>query len=264
MSPIQQSTKDSMKKKLIFALALLPLLGAAALKAEGHSALYLLGGIDGKMLTNQDANNYFNLDNGQLGPQGYGSPVAHLGFQFERWFAIEASADLGPVRTNDVSYQNGILGTTRHIVTRWALSTYSITPGVTWVGRGFVNMLGLRIGQANLSGHVQDDAYGSTGSYDQEAQAYDGGVVFRSSQIMAGHVSIGLEFGYDWTMFNNISNKNGSGSYGPAHSPERNVSGSGHNGDQTTLDFSGGHVALTLGLWSNAPGEDAVVANPAP
>jgi hypothetical protein len=51
-------------------------------------------------------------------------------------------------------------------------------------------------------------------------------------------------------MFRDIKNKNGQGTYDPVHSPERNVSNSAHNGDQTTLDFSGGHVALVMGLWS--------------
>lgn len=241
-----------MKKFLLSGLLIAASWTTASLHAD-NVALYLLGGLDGKMITNQDANNYFNLEGQQLGPMGIASPVVHLGIQFARWMALEASADFGPVRNQDVTYQNGALGTTRRVTTKWALTTYSVTPGITWVGAGFVNMLGLRLGQANLAGHVDDNAYGSTGSYDQEAQAYDAGLLFRSSQIMLGHLSLGLEFGYDWTMFKDIKNKNGQGSYDPAHSPERNVSTFGHNGDQTTLDFSGGHLAIVVGLWSAAP-----------
>ncbi len=114
-------------------------------------------------------------------------------------------------------------------------------------------MLGVRVGQANLAGHVEDDAYGTTGSYDQAAQTTDIGVLFRSSQIVFDHLSIGIELGYDWTQFKDITDKNGTGAYNPPQSPEQNVSDIGHNGDQTTLDFSGGHVALVIGLWSNAP-----------
>jgi hypothetical protein len=239
-----------MQKVSIAALVLAASLTGNGLRAESDSAVYLLAGLDGKMLTNQDANNYFNLDGPQIGPQGYPSPVVHLGLQLMRYLALEASADFGPVRNNDVVYQNFGF-TTRRVTTRWGVTTYSITPAVTWAGAGFVSMLGLRLGVASLAGHVDDNAYGATGSYDQQAKTYDAGLLFRSSQIFVGHVSLGLELGYDWTMFKDITNTNGKGSYDPVHSPERNVSNSGHNGDQTTLDFSGGHLALVMGLWSN-------------
>ena len=224
-----------------------------ALHADGDSALYLLAGLDGKILTNQDANNYFNLPAGQLGPQGIPSGVVHAGFQFKQWLALEASANFGPNRSNSVDYHNGIFGTTRQVTTRWGLTTYSVTPALTWAGMGFVNFLGLRLGLANLSGHVDDNAYGFNGSYDQSAQTYDVGLLFRSSQIYVSHVSLGLELGYDYTMFNDIKNTNGTGTYATPHSPERNVSNVAHNGDQTSLDFSGGHVALVIGLWTNSP-----------
>ena len=242
-------------KPIKFALLILIaacLLHPGRAAAEENNAIYLLAGLDGKMLTNQDANNYFNLPGGQLGPQGYPSFIGHLGFQFRRWVALEASANLGPVRQNDITYNNGFFNT-RHIVTSWTVNTYSLTPAITWAGDGWVNLLGVRLGQANLVGKVNDDAFGINGSYDQSAQTYDIGVVLRSSMIAVDHISIGLEAGYDWTMFNNITNKNGQGSYDPVHSPERNVSGVGHGGDQTTLDFSGGHVAVVIGLWSNPP-----------
>lgn len=241
-----------MKKTMLLTL----LLGALALKgtlpAETHNAIYLLGAFDGKMLTNQDANNYFNLPGGQLGPQGYPSFHGHLGFQFQRWMALEASAQFGPVRKHDIFYENGPF-TTRHVTTQWSLTTYSLTPGVTWAGEGWLSFLGVRVGQANLAGRVDDDAFGTSGGYDQSAQTYDVGVVLRTQAIFIDHISLGLELGYDWTMFNNITNKNGEGTYNPAHSPERNISTLGHNGDQTTLDFSGGHIALVIGLWSNPP-----------
>jgi hypothetical protein len=240
-----------MKKIVMAALLLTAPLAAGWLHAD--PAVYLLGGIDGKVLTNQDADNYFNLPGGQLGPKGYGGGVVHLGVQFSRWMALEASINAGPVRDNDVTYENGFFGTTRHVTARWALTTYSITPAITWAGPHHVNMLGLRLGQAVMAGHVNDTAYGADGSYDQEARAFDGGLIFRSSQIMLGHLSLGFEFGYDWTMFKNIQNSNGTGAYSSVASPERNISDIGHNGDQTTLDFSGGHVAIVLGLWSNAP-----------
>lgn len=243
-------------KNLTFpVLTLLALLGAGALRAESSSAIYLLGGIDGKMLTNQDANNYFNLD-GELGPRGLPSPVVHLGFQFMRFLSLEASVSMGPTRDNTATYENGILGTTRKVTTRWGLTTFSFTPGVTFAGAGFLNMLGLRVGQANLNGRVDDEAYGLSGSYDQSAQAFDLGVIFRSSRIMMGHFSAGIEVGYDWTVFKEIKNSNGSGTYATPHSPERNVSTIGHNGDQTELDFSGAHVAFVIGLWSNAVVKD--------
>ncbi len=49
-------------------------------------------------------------------------------------------------------------------------------------------------------------------------------------------------------MFKDISDSNGTGTYNPPQSPEQNVSNVGHNGDQTTLDFFGGHVAMVIGL----------------
>ena len=240
-----------MKKTWIAALLLASLAALLPQEAKAFGALYLLGGLDGKMLTNQDANNYFNLPGGQLGPMGLPSGVVHLGLQMGV-LSIEASLNQGPGRENSVTYQNfGV--TTRSIKTRWSVSTLSVTPGLSWITPGGVSMLGLRVGEASLSGHVDDNAYGSAGAYDSEAKALDGGILFRSSAIMAGHLSVGLEFGYDWTMFKDISNKNGSGSYATPHSPERNVSNTGHNGDPTVLDFSGAHVALVVGLWSALP-----------
>jgi hypothetical protein len=239
-----------MKKTLISALFLVACLAAPGLEADSGSAVYLLAGLDGKMLTNQDANNYFNLSGQQLGAQGYPSPVVHLGVRMLDFLAVELSANFGPNRNNDVVYEN-FASTTRRVTTHWGLTTYSITPGFTWAGGGFISMLGLRVGQAVLNGHVDDNAYGQTGSYDQEAQTYDAGLIFRSSQMIVNHVSLGLELGYDWTMFKDIKNKNGKGTYDPVHSPERNVSNFAHNGDQTTLDFSGGHLAIVMGLWSN-------------
>jgi len=239
------------KKTVFSALLLAGLLAGPRLQAE--PSLYLMGGVDEKVLANQDANNYFNLPSGQLGPQAYPSGVVHLGMQFSRWMALEASINAGPVRDNDVTYENSFFGTTRHVTTHWALTTYSVTPAITWAGPRYVNLLGLRLGQANLAGHVDDSAYGADGSYDQQARAFDAGVIFRTSQIMLGHLSLGFELGYDWTQFKDIQNSNGHGAYSSVGSPEHNVSDNGHNGDQTTIDFSGGHVAVVLGLWSNAP-----------
>lgn len=239
-----------MKKTLLPAL-LIAFFTAALPRLAGASGLYVLGGLDGKMLTNQDADNYFNLPGGQLGPLGLPSGVLHVGLALGV-LSLEASLNQGPVRENTVNYDN-FGTTTRTIKTRWAVSTLSITPGLSWTSPGSLSMLGVRIGQASLTGHVEDDAFGANGSYDSEAKAMDGGVIFRSAGVIAGHLCLGLEFGYDWTMFKDITNKNGTGSYDPPHSPERNVSNVGHGGDQTTLDFSGGHVALIIGLWSGFP-----------
>jgi hypothetical protein len=224
--------------------------GFAAAAASAAPALYLVGGIDGKMLTNTDANNYFNVKD-ELGPQGYGSAVGHLGLQFSRYFSVEASVNGGLDRTNDLTYYN-FGAPTRHVTTNWKLMTYSVTPGLTWGNQNLVNMLGLRFGQANLTGHIEDDAYGMNGAYDQNAQTMDYGIIFRSSTLVADHFSVGLELGYDWTVFNNIATSNGVGAYQSPQSPDQNISTFGHGGDRTTLDFSGGHVAIVVGLWSGA------------
>jgi hypothetical protein len=86
------------------------------------------------------------------------------------------------------------------------------------------------------------------------AQAFDLGVVLRSSVIASRHLSVGVELGYDWTVFNSLSTSNGQGAYDPPPNPDRDVSGNGHNGDQAHLDFSGPHVALVIGLWTGMPG----------
>ncbi len=72
-----------MKNLPFAALCLSAVLAGAGLHAD-ESAIYLLGGIDGKMLTNQDANNYFDLDGQQLVPEGYPGGVIHLGLQLQR------------------------------------------------------------------------------------------------------------------------------------------------------------------------------------
>jgi hypothetical protein len=241
-----------MNKLMILLLCMGAAFTGSGLKAESSNAIYLLAGLDGKMLTNQDANNYYNL-NGQLGPRGYSSGVLHLGFQFKRWMALEASANFGLNREYDVTYENGLLGATRRVTSKWSTTTYSIMPAITWANADYVNVLGVRAGLANLTGHIDDSTYGFSGSYDQEAKTYDVGVLFRTSWIAVGHVSLGLELGYDWTMFRDIKNKNGSGTYETPRPTENNISTFAHNGDPTVLDFSGAHVAIVLGLWSNPP-----------
>lgn len=241
-----------MKKGLILGTILWGTLGAGSLYAQPEGAVYFMGAMNGRYLANQDANTYFNLDN-QIGPKGYPSYSGHLGLQLGSWIAFEASAEVGPVREFEARYDQGIFGE-RVVRTRWETRTFSITPAVTWVGHDFVNMAGIRVGLANLAGHVTDDTSSSRGSYDQEAQTYDLGLVLRTSVIASQHFSAGLELGYDWTVFHNIANRNGQGSYDPPHSPEQNVSSSGHNGAQSSLDFSGPHVALVIGLWTGTPG----------
>jgi hypothetical protein len=109
------------------------------------------------------------------------------------------------------------------------------------------------MGAAVLNGHVVDNAYGVDGAYDEAASALDFGVIFRSSRMVAGPVSLGIEIGYDWTRFTNITTENGTGFYSSVSSPERNISAIGHHGNVTALDFSGGHIAIVMGLWSNPP-----------
>jgi hypothetical protein len=244
-----------MQKKIFSSLLLAAgLLIPLAARAYTGPAVYLLGGADAKMLTNTDVNNYFNVS-GVIGPQGHPSQVYHLGVQLTPFLAIEGSLNNGLVREYDMMYENGPF-TTRHVHTRWSTSTFSVTPAITFAGPGYVHLLGLRVGQAVLKGHVQDDAFGTTGSYDSDSTIIDYGLLFRTSCILANHFSVGLELGYDLTRFTNVSNGNGTGTYGTPHSPERNITTTGHNGDQTTLDFSGGHVAVLIGLWSGAPVSD--------
>jgi hypothetical protein len=237
-------------KNLLFAAAFC---GAglldAHLCAEEASSFYLLGGLDGKLLADHDTNTYFNVSD-SFKPQGYPSGVVHLGYQYEKWLALEASADLGLSRTYSVSYASGLLGTTRNVSAQWGLSTYSLTPAFTWAGRGYAHLLGLRLGVASLNGHVDDDADGVPGSYDERSSAFDFGVLFRSSRMVSGPFSLGFELGYDWTRFSDVSTANGTGAYRSVSSPERNISAIGHRGNVTALDFSGAHIAIVLGLWS--------------
>ncbi|HTA17058.1 MAG TPA: hypothetical protein VK786_04865, partial [bacterium] len=131
---------------MLFTTLILALcLAGTALRAdtESTSALYLLGGVDGKLLTNTDADNYFGVPADLLGPKGYDSPVVHLGLQIERWMAVELSGNFGPDRYNQVSYSSDGGLETRQVTTQWNLDTYSITPALTWAGPGFVNFLGL-------------------------------------------------------------------------------------------------------------------------
>jgi hypothetical protein len=248
---------------LLAALLLLSPSARAEQDAQrSSSAVYLLGTGGGQWLSSDDANRYFNSP-GHFGSQVLPAWSARLGFQFARWFSIEADAQFGPQRDYDITYNNGLFNT-RRIVTRWTLNSYSLIPAISFskanMAGACVSSLGLRVGQANLRGHVDDEAFGVSGAYDSEAQAFDYGVVLRFSQIFVEHLSIGLELGYDWTRFTDISNKNGSGSYGSPHSPERDVSGIGHGGAQTTLDFSGPRLSLVIGLWSNPPAREGAQA----
>lgn len=228
------------------------LFAVSDLSAGAHSAFYLLGGLDAKVLSNQDANDYFNLPAGQIAPAASPSAVIRLGAQLHRLLALEIGLDLGPSRQYEAQYHNfGV--NTRRVSTRWSKTTLSIMPALTWSSPERVQLLGLRIGQSRLAGHTDDWAYGVDGAYDSEAETLDAGILFRSTWIFVSRFSMGLELGYDWTQFRDIKNKDGSGSYGSVHSPERNVSSLGHAGAASVLDYSGGHVAVVFGLWSNAP-----------
>ena len=252
-----------MKRILILPL-MLALAGAGRLAASPIDSLYLLGGFDEQMLAGQYANDYFNLNSGQLGSLGVVSGVLHGGLQLGRFASVELSADWGKIRNNDVSYHNGPLGMTRQIQTQWSVATYSVTPAFTFAAPGWVGSLGLRMGLALLGGRVVDNAYGVDGAYDQNAMTPDIGIVLRGSRIFAGHFSLSLEAGYDRTVFGSITDTNGTGSYQGVGSPEHNVSTIGHNGDQSSLDYSGPHIAILIGLWSSAPGPDAAEPDKAP
>lgn len=239
-----------MRKNLIAPLFVAACLAGAGLHADTDSAVYLLAAGDAKLLTNSDANNYFATKPGQIAAQGYGDGDVRLGLQFGRWAALEASFNMGPFRNyqvvNYASANNAF--TSSNVTTNWTLYTYSLTPGVTWAGPGFVNFLGIRFGVANLGGHVNDVSGGADGSYDQYATTPDIGVLFRTSSIFVDHISVGLELGYDYTYFNTVNNDRGTGTY-------TGITGASHNanGSATQLNFSGPHIGIVLGLWSNAP-----------
>jgi hypothetical protein len=245
-----------MKKKLIGAFLFAACLAGAGLHAEeANNALYLLAGGDAVLLTNTDANNYFDTKSGQIGTQGYGDGVLHLGFQFGRWAALEASFNAGPFRNYEVvnyaSSNNSFHAS--QVKTNWTLYTYSITPAITWACPGLVNFLGLRLGVSQMVGQVNSVQDGFDGSYDQEATTPDIGVLLRSSAIFAHHVSIGFEMGYDYIVFNDVNNSNSSGTYSGMNGTSHNTTASGQPGAQTSLNFSGPHIAITLGLWSDEP-----------
>jgi len=242
-----------MKLKLIAPMLLAACLAAAGLGAGTDNPLYLMVGADEKLLGNQDANDYFNLNGGQLGSVAILSGVIHAGLQVGRFASLEVSVNLGDARNNDVTYTNGVLGTTREVQTQWNMTTYSVTPALTFAWPGWVDSAGLRLGFAVLGGHVVDNAYGQDGSYDQSAMTPDIGLLFRTSTIFLRHFSVGLELGYDHTFFSSIQDANGTGTYSNVGNPEHNVSSVGHNGSQTSLDFSGPHMAVLVGLWGAPP-----------
>lgn len=217
-----------MIKTLIAGILFASCLAGASLSAENTGALYVMAGPDYKVLTNQNTNGYFNQGT-PSSVQGYPNGVVHLGLQIERWAALEASADFGPYQNYNVNYDNGVLSG-QQVNTHWGVSTYSLMPAVTWCGLGWVNLLGFRVGLANL--YNQTNSSLAAASYTQQAQTLDYGLLFRTTYIVMDHISVGLELGYDWTKFNNV----------------RDVSG-----NASGLDYSGYHAALVFGLWSNPP-----------
>lgn len=227
----------------------------AGLDREGgvqdNNVVYLLGSVGGTLLPNQDFNDYFG-ENGAVSPQLYGDGALSLGLQHRGWCALELGVDFGPGRYASVINDGGA---GRDIAVSWALTTFSVMPALTWRGPGSTALLGLRLGDAYLSGHVDDNGAGADGGYDQTAQAFDLGLLLRGTWFWGDHLSTGVELGYSWTRFTTVTNTNGSGSYAGVQSPERDVHGPGHNGDQTALDFSGFRLALVLGLWSDPPTE---------
>jgi hypothetical protein len=198
------------------------------------SALYLLGHYGAKFINNADANSYFG--NGGFNNQAYQVYGGHLGFQFNRLVALEASVDVGPFRNFNALYTAGpVTGT---VQTDWNLLTYSLTPALTWAGTtrhnaSYVHFLGLRLGLAALRNNITDTRPGVPGGISNDQQAFDFGVLLRTSFIAADHFSVGVEGGYDWTRFNNATAPGGS--------------------NTANLDFSGPHVDVVLGLWSNPP-----------
>ncbi|HTB22944.1 MAG TPA: hypothetical protein VK914_09580 [bacterium] len=249
-------------KNLIGAFLLTACLAGSGLRAEEtNSAMYLLAGGDAVILANSDANSYFGVKPGQIGTQGYGDGVLHLGLQFGRMAALEASFNAGPFRNYEVvnyNSNNPSLGFSQ-VKTNWTLLTYTLTPAITWAWPGTVNFLGLRLGVSSLDGKVNSTADAGDGSYDQEGTAPVIGVLARSSAIFAHHFSIGLELGYDYIVFNDVSNSKGTGTYSGMNGTAYDTTPSGQQGPKTSLNFSGPHIAITLGLWSDEPvskGED--------
>jgi hypothetical protein len=221
------------------------------------SAAYALVAADCTFISNNDADAYFG-DTNPWPMEAWPGMRFGLGYQYLRWLALEASVDFGPGRFYSVADAPG--GGDRRLSVSWAETVYALTPAITWVNPGSVQFLGLRLGLAEFSGHVDDDASSMDGSYDQSAQAFDLGLLFRSSRILENHISVGIEVGYDFVNFVAIHDGNGSGAYESPQNPERDIDGPGHGGPQTLLGFSGPHLAVVFGLWSNPP----VPESPAP
>jgi len=240
-----------MKLKLIAAGILAACAAGATLRAdEGSTAMYVQAHGNAILLTNADANNYFNV-NDQIGTQGYAGGAIDVGWQIRREAAIEVGFGLGPFRNYDEAYYNQGSNTfaTGQVKTDWNLYTWAVTPALTWTGPGYVHLLGLHLGLSTLAGQVTNGENGLDGSVNQVGYTPDIGVVLRTTYILAHHVSFGLELGWDYIVFNSITNSDGSGTYA-------GLNGTAHNADggQTSLNFSGPHLGVVIGLWSRDPG----------
>jgi hypothetical protein len=221
------------------------------------SAPYVVGGLGGVFLVNNDVSTFFD--------RGPGFNKDNLGTYFQSFSSLglglstpllgfETGWDFGPARKLSEHYSDG-----GGVNLSWNSQSWYVMPMLHhgWYGpkdkMAHLDSLGLKWGWPVLTGRVDTiDGTGAAGSYDQNSRTTLFALVFRSDYFLSRRASMAFEWGYQWAKFNLVDNSAGSGKpLGGVASPANNL-----NGGILSVDDSGWYLKLTLSGWMRAPYEE--------
>ena len=242
--------------------ALLLGLCAAAVQARADG-LYVLGDVGGKTILNQDFNDFFSTspDSPWFDAVGVPEGGVTLGYRFRGPFALEAGVNFTGSRSATDEYLNDTLQVQ-------PMTSYSAGPVLCWdrhrwwFAESGVTEIGLKVSYATLNGSETVDNFTGNSSQNFSGSTTGFGVFIRVLNIWnpAG-VTLGLEAGYDYQRFDDLTLSDTSGYYFAGTNGQRLLQ---YDGSNAYIDNSGGYLRLVFG-WSSVPvaaGDDQPVSRP--
>ncbi|HTA17086.1 MAG TPA: hypothetical protein VK786_05005, partial [bacterium] len=195
--------------KIITGLALLAVLGTASVPLRADGA-YVLGGIGGKAVYDQDFDDYYAGSNDPY-PSDWtddygnvlGEGTVSLGWRFPGVMAVEAMVGVDTAREASATTY---LGDSTLLIN--PMFTVALGPVFCWdrpswwFAESGVTELGLRAEWASISGSETVDGYGSQ-NFSDSAPGF--GIFLRALNIWnPTGFNIGLEVGYDYEYFDDL------------------------------------------------------------
>jgi hypothetical protein len=236
--------------KIITGLALLAVLGTASVPLRADGA-YVLGGIGGKAVYDQDFDDYYAGSNDPY-PSDWtddygnvlGEGTVSLGWRFPGVMAVEAMVGVDTAREASATTY---LGDSTLLIN--PMFTVALGPVFCWdrpswwFAESGVTELGLRAEWASISGSETVDGYGSQ-NFSDSAPGF--GIFLRALNIWnPTGFNIGLEVGYDYEYFDDLTLSDTNGGFAGNNGKQLN----NYRGGDAYIDNEGAYLRFVIG-WS--------------